>query len=165
MKQSIENAMQRQPGSPKVKIALQTTVPASLYAFFRGQLTWLKSHGFEVHTVSAPGEELKWLAETEQVTTHTVPMTRSFSPLKDPLALWRLFRLYRKSRFTVVHSFTPKGGLLGMLAAAAAGCPVRFYDLGYGANNDQFPGSFESLGEQSIVRPSTQGFCRVSFHR
>jgi glycosyltransferase involved in cell wall biosynthesis len=112
-----------------VKIAIQTTVPASLYTFFRGQLTWLKSHDFEVHTISAPGEELQWVAEAEKVTTHAVAMTRSFSPLRDPLALWSLIRLYRKSRFTVVHSFTPKGGLLGMLAAAAAGCPVRLFTL------------------------------------
>jgi len=112
-----------------VKIAVQTTVADSLYAFFSGQLAWLKSQGLEVHTVSAPGEELKWVAEAEQVSTHAVPMTRSFSPLRDPLALWRLIRLYRKSRFTVVHSFTPKGGLLGMLAAVAAGCPVRLFTL------------------------------------
>jgi glycosyltransferase involved in cell wall biosynthesis len=129
MNESVEGRVQGQPRRPSVRIAVQTTVAGSLYAFFRGQLTWLKDHNFEVHTVSAPGEELKWLAETEQVTTHAVPMTRSFSPFRDPLALWRLIRLYRKSRFTVVHSFTPKGGLLGMLAAVAAGCPVRLFTI------------------------------------
>ncbi|MGD0262283.1 MAG: glycosyltransferase family 4 protein [Verrucomicrobiota bacterium] len=129
MNESIENSVQGQPRRPRVKIALQTTVAGSLHTFFRGQLTWLKNHDFEVHTVSAPGEELKWVAEAEQVSMHAVPMTRSFSPFRDPLALWRLVRLYHKSRFTVVHSFTPKGGLLGMLAAVAAGCPVRLFTL------------------------------------
>jgi hypothetical protein len=112
-----------------VKIAVQTTVPGSLYAFFSGQLKWLNSRDFEVHTVSAPGDELKWVVEAEQVSTHAVPMKRNFSPFRDLLALWRLFRLYRKSRFTVVHSFTPKGGLLGMMAALAAGCPVRLFTI------------------------------------
>lgn len=129
MNESTGNSVQGRPRRPTVKIAIQTTVPGSLYAFFRGQLTWLKSHDFEVHTVSAPGEELKWVAETEQVSTHAVPMTRSFSPFRDPLALWHLIRLYRKSRFAVVHSFTPKGGLLGMLAAVVAGCPVRLFTV------------------------------------
>ena len=129
MNAAIEGCVQGQPRRPGVRIAFQTTVPASLYGFFRGQLTWLKSQDFEVHTVSAPGEELKWVEESEQVTTHTVPMSRSFSPFRDPLALWRLVRLYRKSRFTVVHSFTPKGGLFGMLAAVAAGCPVRLFTI------------------------------------
>jgi glycosyltransferase involved in cell wall biosynthesis len=129
MNEPMESKVQGRPGRPKVRIAVQTTVPGSLYAFFNGQLTWLKGHDFEVHTVSAPGEELKWVAEAEQVSTHAVPMTRSFSPFRDPLALWRLVRLYRKSRFTIVHSFTPKGGLLGMLAAVAAGCPVRLFTL------------------------------------
>jgi hypothetical protein len=129
MNGSIDGFVQGQPRGPRVKIAIQTTVPASLYAFFSGQLKWLKGHDFDVHTVSAPGEELKSIADAEQVTTHAVAMTRSFSPFRDPLALCRLVLLYRKSRFTMVHSFTPKGGLLGMLAAVAAGCPVRLFSL------------------------------------
>ncbi len=126
---SVETSALRRPGPSTVRIVVQTTVAGSLYAFFRGQLRWLKSHGFEVHTVSAPGEELTWVAESERVSAHSVPMSRSFSPFEDPLTLWRLVRLYRRHRFTVVHSFTPKGGLLGMLAAVLAGCPVRLFTL------------------------------------
>jgi len=119
------------PGSrhAKLTLAVQTTVPSSLPPFFKGQLAWLGLHGFEVHTVSAPGEELKRVADAERVTTHAIPMTRSFSPFKDLLALWRLVRLFRKFRFTIVHAFTPKGGFLGMLAATIAGCPVRLFTI------------------------------------
>jgi glycosyltransferase involved in cell wall biosynthesis len=113
----------------KVALAIQTTVPGSLDAFFKGQLAWLQRHDLQVHTVSAPGEELKWVSEVEKVRTHAIPMTRSFSPGKDLLALWRLVRLYRKVGFTIVHAFTPKGGFLGMLAATVARCPVRLFTI------------------------------------
>jgi glycosyltransferase involved in cell wall biosynthesis len=56
-------------------------------------------------------------------------MKRTFSPLSDLLALWRLVRLYRKFNFTIIHAFTPKGGFLGMLAAAIARCPVRLFTI------------------------------------
>jgi glycosyltransferase involved in cell wall biosynthesis len=114
-------------GHAKVKLAVQTTVPGSLHAFFKGQLAWLELHDLEVHAVSAPGEELKWVSGAERVMTHAIPMTRSFSPFKDLPALLRLVRLYRQ--FTIVHAFTPKGGFLGMLAATIARCPVRLFTL------------------------------------
>ena len=115
--------------SSRSTLVVQTTVPASLWAFFKGQLAWLECHGFDVHTVSAPGPELKGVAEVEEVQTHAVAMTRTFSPFQDLLALWRLMRLYRKLDATIVHAFTPKGGLLGMLAATVVRCPVRVFTI------------------------------------
>ena len=113
----------------KVTLAVQTTVPASVWAFFKGQFAWLERHEFEVHTVCAPGEELKWITEVQAVRIHAIPMNRTFSPVKDLLVLWRLVRLYRKFDFTIVHAFTPKGGILGMLAATIARCPVRVFTI------------------------------------
>jgi glycosyltransferase involved in cell wall biosynthesis len=115
--------------SQRPTLAVQTTVPGSLPPFFKGQLAWLEQQGLEVHTVSAPGEELKIVTETEQVMTHAVPMTRSFSPAKDLVALWRLLRLYRRFGFAIVHAFTPKSGFLGMLAATIARCPIRLFTI------------------------------------
>ena len=127
-----QNAMAHdRPGSSPagVTLAVQTTVPGSFPPFFKGQLAWLQHQGLPVHTVSAPGEELQWVSQVERVRPHAIPMTRRFSPLRDLLALWRLVRLYRRFRFTIVHAFTPKGGFLGMLAAALAGCPVRVFSI------------------------------------
>jgi len=114
---------------PEWSLAVQTTVPGSLPPFFKGQLAWLESQGLRVHTISAPGPELRWVSEAEQVRPHAVPMNRSISPLQDLVALWRLVRLYRRCRFTMVHAFTPKGGFLGMLAATIARCPVRLFTI------------------------------------
>ncbi|MBI5074993.1 MAG: glycosyltransferase family 4 protein [Nitrospirae bacterium] len=56
-----------------------------------------------------------------------IPIERSISPLKDLRALKALYDLFRKERFDIVHSVTPKAGLLAMVSALAAGIPLRFH--------------------------------------
>ncbi|OGQ54835.1 MAG: hypothetical protein A3J24_01195 [Deltaproteobacteria bacterium RIFCSPLOWO2_02_FULL_53_8] len=57
----------------------------------------------------------------------SIPIERKISPLKDLYALLRLAKLFKDGRFDVVHSMTPKAGLLAMLAAKAARVPVRVH--------------------------------------
>ncbi len=52
---------------------------------------------------------------------------RKISPFYDIFALYRLCRLLRILRPDVVHSISPKGGLLGMVAAFIARVPVRLH--------------------------------------
>lgn len=52
---------------------------------------------------------------------------REISPLADLPVLARLWSLFRRMRFDVVHSLTPKGGALAMTAALFAGVPVRMH--------------------------------------
>ncbi|MBL9202928.1 MAG: glycosyltransferase [Opitutaceae bacterium] len=58
---------------------------------------------------------------------HPVPVVRPIRPLGDVQALLALRRLFRRERFDLVHSFTPKAGLLAMLAARLAGVPRRLH--------------------------------------
>jgi glycosyltransferase involved in cell wall biosynthesis len=51
-------------------------------------------------------------------------MTRQFTPFADLVSLWQLYRVLKRERFTIVHTHTPKPGLLGQLAARLAGIPV-----------------------------------------
>lgn len=53
------------------------------------------------------------------------PIQRKVHPGKDFQSLAWLIRLFRRKRFDAVHSITPKGGLLGMLAAYMCGVPMR----------------------------------------
>jgi glycosyltransferase involved in cell wall biosynthesis len=57
----------------------------------------------------------------------SVPIERKISPLWDLRALWILYRHFRKERFDLVHSVSPKAGLIGMLAAWLAGTRVRVH--------------------------------------
>ena len=96
------------------------TVPISLN-FFRGQIGYLRSEGFDVQAVSSPGKEAELARERESIPIHEVPMNRGISPLADLVSLWRLCKLIRRIKPDIVHSHTPKAGLLGTLAARITG--------------------------------------------
>jgi glycosyltransferase involved in cell wall biosynthesis len=106
-----------------------TTVPLSLNVLLRGQMRYMKEHGFDVVMVSADGKELPVVLENEQCPHVIIPMTRQITPFRDLVALWKLIRLFRKLRPDIVHSHTPKAGLLAMLAAKFAGVPVRIHTI------------------------------------
>ncbi len=113
----------------KVKLVHVTTVPVSLEGFLSSQVGYMKKQGFEIHAVSSPGEPLQRFSLKEQVPAHPVKMHRRITPFRDLFALARLWFLFRKLRPHLVHSHTPKGGLLGSLAAWLANVPVRVYTI------------------------------------
>lgn len=109
-------------------VAHVMTHPGSLI-FLRGQVSFIRERGFAIHAITSPGPDLASFREAEGAVTHAVPMSRSISPLRDVASLWRLCRILRGVRPDVVHAHTPKGGLLGMLAAWICRTPVRIYHL------------------------------------
>ena len=60
-------------------------------------------------------------------TLQALPIERAIAPLCDLRCLARLVRLMRAERFDLVHSVTPKAGLLAMVAAWIARVPVRIH--------------------------------------
>ena len=110
----------------KTKIIRTATVPLSLDLFCRGLLKDL-SKEYEVIALSSPLPELESISKREGVRTIAVPMERKIAPLKDLVSLVRLIRVFRKEKPRMVHSITPKAGLLSMMAAWAAGVPVRVH--------------------------------------
>ncbi len=105
-----------------------TTVPLSL-RFLAGQVGFMKARGYDVHVVSSPGPLLTAFGEAEGVPVHAVPMSRRIDPAGDLRSLARLVALFRDLRPDIVHAHTPKGGLLGMMAAAGARVPARIYHM------------------------------------
>ncbi|MCC6338247.1 MAG: glycosyltransferase family 4 protein [Myxococcales bacterium] len=88
-----------------------------------------KARGFEVTVVTSPDERLAAFGRRQGVATVALDMPRRVTPLGDWQALRRLHALLRSLQPGVVHAHTPKGGLLGTLAAEAAGVPVRLYHM------------------------------------
>ncbi|MEO1052801.1 MAG: glycosyltransferase family 4 protein [Bacteroidota bacterium] len=85
--------------------------------------------GFEVIAVSAHGSEIKEIEEREGVKHFVVPFTRTISPIKDLMALAKLIRLMISLKPHIVHTHTPKAGLLGMIAAYLSRVPVRMHTV------------------------------------
>lgn len=109
-----------------IKIIRTTTVPESLDTFCKGMLQEL-SEKYEIVVLSSPGEALERVAEREGVRAIAVPMARRISLKSDLISLCRLVKVFRNEKPTMVHSMTPKAGLLCMMAAWIAGVPVRVH--------------------------------------
>ncbi len=108
-----------------IKIIRACTVAQSV-GLFVGLIPELREMGYEVVAVSSDGPELERVREAGGKTV-VVEMQRHISPLKDFRSLWRMIKVFRKERPAMVHSMTPKAGLLCMMAAWLCRVPVRVH--------------------------------------
>jgi len=114
---------------PKPTLIRITTVPISLNILLKGQLAFMRDH-FEVLALSSgPQEELDAVGKLEGVPTRKVEMTRAITPVQDLKAVWQLYKLFKKEQPQIVHTHTPKAGIVGMLAAKLAGVPHRLHTV------------------------------------
>jgi glycosyltransferase involved in cell wall biosynthesis len=105
-----------------------TTVPISLKLLLQGQLSFFQSQNFEVLAVSADGPEIESLRK-EGIAHEIVPMTRKITLWQDLVCLFKLISIIRTFKPDIVHTHTPKAGLLGMLAAWLCRVPVRMHTV------------------------------------
>lgn len=89
----------------------------------------MSENGFEVIGVSSAGEDLDTVAREEQIKTIPLEMSRMISPFKDLKSLWQFYQLCKKEKPDIVHSHTPKAGIVGMLGAKLAGVPIRLHTV------------------------------------
>lgn len=89
----------------------------------------MSENGFEVIGVSSSGKELEEVNKQEGIRTISIEMSRKITPIKDLRALWRFYKLCKKEKPTIVHSHTPKAGIIGMLGAKLAGVPIRLHTV------------------------------------
>ena len=88
-----------------------------------------RSRGYDVTVVASPDERLRRFGAEHAVRTVALDMPRRMTPLGDWESVSRLRRLLERLEPDIVHAHTPKGGLLGSLAAHACGVPVRLYQM------------------------------------
>lgn len=95
----------------------------SLRYLLLNQLRSLVQADYMVTGISSPGPNVSVLTDAG-IPHIAVPMSRNFTPVADLVSLWRLVVVFRRERFTIVHTHNPKPGLLGQLAARMAGVPI-----------------------------------------
>jgi len=113
----------------KPKLLRITTVPISLHKLLQGQANFMQKNGFEVLLASAKGKEIEQIEKETDINVKTLSLTRKISPFTDLLALWQTYRFIKKEKPTIVHTHTPKAGIVGMLAAKLAGVPIRMHTV------------------------------------
>lgn len=112
----------------KKKLIRITTVPISLDKLLGGQLGFMNSF-YEVIAVSSEKEYLEAIGKKEGVDTFHLEMTRKITPLQDLIAVGKLYFFLKKQKPFIVHTHTPKAGIVGMLAAKLAGVPNRLHTV------------------------------------
>lgn len=110
------------------KLIRITTVPLSLDKLLEGQLHFMSEH-YEVIAVSSDKSYLEKIGTKENVATFHLEMTRQITPLKDLIAVIKLYKFLKKTKPTIVHTHTPKAGTVGMIAAKLAGVPNRLHTI------------------------------------
>ena len=111
------------------KLIRITTVPISFKVLLKGQLRFMTSNGFDVKGVSSEGEELREVRENEGIVMEAINMSRKITPFQDLKSFWEMWKFLRKEKPQIVHTHTPKAGIIGMLAARLAGVPHRLHTV------------------------------------
>ncbi|GEN67402.1 glycosyltransferase family 4 protein [Chryseobacterium rhizosphaerae] len=87
------------------------------------------SEYFDVKGVSSSGKELDEVKNDEGIEVIAIDMSRQITPIKDMKSLWSTYKLLKKEKPNIVHTHTPKAGIVGMLAAKLAGVPHRLHTV------------------------------------
>lgn len=111
----------------KKKIIRTVTVPQSI-CFFEEIMMRMKEDGYMTLVATSPGNELEtFRLRHPQVKIIEIPMERHISLLKDIKSLWQMIKVMSKEKPYMVHSMTPKAGLISMIAAWITKVPVRIH--------------------------------------
>jgi glycosyltransferase involved in cell wall biosynthesis len=110
-----------------MRICRVVTIPFFVWHHLRTQIEATISAGHEVHVVCSDGPEFARLSEIGGLRMFRIEIRRRIAPFRDLIALVQLYRHFRRQRYDIVHSVTPKAGLLAMLAARFAGVRVRLH--------------------------------------
>lgn len=124
----------------KRKIIRAVTVDESL-GFVEPMIPFLKEK-YDLQLLSSPGKRIERICREYGVKGHRISMYRRISPLKDIISLLRLIKVFYDEKPYMVHSMTPKAGLLCMMAAWLIRVPRRVHTF------------------TGLVWPTTSGFSR-----
>lgn len=111
------------------KLVRITTVPISLKILLKGQHRFMSQNGLEVVGVASQGKELSEVADEEGIRTVPIHMSREMTPWQDLKSLWQMWAFLRNEKPQIVHTHTPKAGIIGMLAAKLARVPHRLHTV------------------------------------
>ena len=111
----------------QLRVCRIVTVPLTFATLLREQINGIVDVGIDLTLVSSPGPELDELSRVLPVHCRSISMTRKFSPREDLCSLLALVRFLHRGKFDIVHSSTPKAGLLSALAGVVARVPARLH--------------------------------------
>jgi glycosyltransferase involved in cell wall biosynthesis len=113
-------------GASKKTLVIVTTVSDTLKTILQGQPKWL-STDYNVICIKSPSDDVKKISSSEGVLVRSVPMVRGISPIRDLISVIQMFKVLKEIKPDVVHSYTPKAGMVSMFASFFVGVKVRIH--------------------------------------
>jgi glycosyltransferase involved in cell wall biosynthesis len=112
----------------KPKLIRITTVPISLKILLKDQLKFMNQY-FNVIGVSSQDKEMSDVEKDEGIQTIELNMSREITPFKDLLSLIKMIFLLAREKPEIVHTHTPKAGIIGMVASWITRVPHRLHTV------------------------------------
>ncbi|SKB60021.1 glycosyltransferase family 4 protein [Dyadobacter psychrophilus] len=113
----------------KIKLLRITTETYSLRILLKGQLRYMSENGMDVYMSSTPDKHVPEMVESQKAHFYPLQLSRELTPFKDLAALFKAIRLIRKIKPHVVHTHSPKAGIIGMLAAYICNVPLKMHTV------------------------------------
>jgi glycosyltransferase involved in cell wall biosynthesis len=113
-------------GNSKIKLVICTTVPDTILYILKGQPKYLNQY-FDVVIVTSYSEKCRNISDLENVRVYNVAFKRNINIFFDFVALIQMILLLSKLKPQIIHSYTPKAGLLSMLSSWILNVPVRIH--------------------------------------
>jgi len=107
----------------KPKLLIATTVPETLATILQGQPEYLSKY-FETAVVTSAGEPTLGMPKKARF---TVNMHRGISPIADLKSIIAMVKVIRTFKPDIIHSYTPKAGLVCMVAGFLCRVSVRIH--------------------------------------
>lgn len=108
------------------KIAFITASPETISSFLLAYISAL-AEKYEIHVVTNLSGITAIRGLPENIIVHDVNIARNPDVLCDMRALYALYKLFKTQKYDVIHSFTPKAGLLSQISGFLSQTNYRFH--------------------------------------
>lgn len=111
----------------KKKIVHIVSVSFSIPYFFGEQIPYFNKKGFSFSVICSPSSNLEEFSQKFEFDSVEVEIKREINIFSDIRAIFEIFFYLRREKVETVIAHSPKGGLVGMIAAKIAGVPKRIF--------------------------------------
>ena len=112
----------------KINICFVVTVEFAAVNYLKNHIIFLNNTGkFNVTLILNTSNRNKLEVEFQNIQIIHVNIKRKLNLFLDILILLKLYKIFKRSNYDIVHSIMPKAGLLAMMAARFSQIPLRFH--------------------------------------
>jgi glycosyltransferase involved in cell wall biosynthesis len=119
--------MSKQDLNHHVKIVRISTISFFVETQLKQQILDTKKAGFDVTVITSKNDNLNNYFSSRNIKYFDINIPRNINIISDLVALINLYLVFKRNSYHIVHSTTPKAGLLVSIAAFFTNVPIRLH--------------------------------------